>query len=55
MYVVCADHLEEAIDEFLEEFGVPPDLYELEDLSCTDWTAPEQCQFCERVPEYLVV
>ena len=55
MYVVCSEHLEQAIDEFVEVYEMPPDLYELEDVSLTDWSAPSHCTFCDRVPIYLVV
>ncbi|NLL41824.1 MAG: CxxH/CxxC protein [Firmicutes bacterium] len=55
MYVVCADHLEEAIDEFVEIYETPPDLYELERVSFTDWSAPSSCTFCDKPPIYLVV
>lgn len=55
MFVVCEEHLDEAIDDFLEEFEEPPDLYNLEDVTFTRWTAPPTCQFCDRAPKYLVV
>ncbi len=55
MYVVCADHLEEALDEFVEIYETPPDLYELERVSFTEWSAPTHCTFCNRPPVYLVV
>ncbi len=40
MYVVCNEHLEEAIEEFVEIFEQPPDIYELEKVSFTDWASP---------------
>lgn len=55
MYVVCSEHLEQAIDEFVDIYEMPPDLYELDEVSLTDWTAPRQCTFCQRPPKYLVV
>lgn len=55
MYVVCTEHLEQAIDEFVDVYETPPDLYELEAVSLTDWSAPTHCTFCERPPKYLVV
>lgn len=55
MYVVCADHLEEAIDEFVDIYETPPDLYELERVSFTDWSVPSHCTFCKKPPVYLVV
>ncbi len=55
MYVVCTDHLAMAIDEFVETHATAPDLYELEQISASDWAAPDHCSFCEREPKYLVV
>lgn len=55
MYVVCAEHLEQAIDEFVEIYEAPPDIYILQEVSFTDWTAPSTCNFCSRPPRYLVV
>lgn len=55
MYVVCEQHLERAIDEFVEVYNGPPDLYLLEKVSFTDWTAPSTCDFCDMPPKYLVV
>lgn len=55
MYVVCADHLAMAIDEFIEAHATAPDVYELGQIDFTDWIAPAECAFCERPPRYLVV
>lgn len=55
MFVVCGDHLEDAIDEFLEAYGEAPDVYQLAATSFTAWTPPAKCQFCEDGPVYLVV
>ncbi|MGI6148291.1 MAG: CxxH/CxxC protein [Firmicutes bacterium] len=55
MYVVCEEHLERALDEFVEIYEMPPDLYELESVSTTDWAAPSCCTFCSKPPKYLVV
>ncbi|HHV71784.1 MAG TPA: CxxH/CxxC protein [Clostridia bacterium] len=55
MYVVCAEHLEQAIDEFVEIYEVPPDLYYLDKLSFSDWDTPNKCDFCDQLPKYLVV
>jgi len=55
MYVVCPEHLSEAIDDFVEVYEQPPDLYELDKVSFTDWTSPHVCDFCELSPKYLVV
>ena len=55
MYVVCNDHLEDAIEDFIETFEQPPDIYELGEVSFTDWTSPHSCHYCEHPPRYLVV
>jgi CxxH/CxxC protein (TIGR04129 family) len=55
MYVVCNEHLEDAIEEFVETFEQPPDIYELEEVSFTDWASPHSCHYCERPPKYLVL
>ncbi|MTI70323.1 MAG: CxxH/CxxC protein [Firmicutes bacterium] len=55
MYVVCKDHLNEAIDEFLVEYEQSPDVYKLEDISFTEWTSPSTCEFCDKASVYLVV
>jgi len=55
MYVVCNEHLEDAIEEFVETFEQSPDIYELEEVSFTDWASPHTCHYCERPPKYLVL
>ena len=40
MYVVCLEHLERAIDEFVDEYEMPPDVHLLSDITFTEWTAP---------------
>lgn len=55
MYVVCMEHIEDAIDEFVVEYEQSPDVHELEKISFTDWTSPEKCEFCDKKPRFLVV
>lgn len=55
MFVVCNEHLERALDAFVEEYGASPDVHRLKDLSFTAWTAPEKCQFCDERPVFLVI
>ncbi len=55
MYVVCLDHVEIALEEFVEIYEQSPDVYELEKVSFTDWASPKRCDFCEKKPEYLIV
>jgi len=44
MFVVCEKHLEDAIEEFVEVYEQPPDIYKLDEVSFTD-----------EPPKYLVV
>ncbi|MGB9780824.1 CxxH/CxxC protein [Caldanaerobacter sp.] len=55
MYVVCEKHLEDAIEEFVEVYEQPPDIYRLDEVSFTDWLVPHKCDFCDEPPKYLVV
>jgi CxxH/CxxC protein (TIGR04129 family) len=55
MYIVCEEHLDQAIDEFVESCGESPDLYLLEEISFSSWSAPTTCQFCEQKSKYLVL
>ena len=55
MYVVCDEHIEEAIDEFVEIYEMPPDIYFLDKVSFTDWIAPQRCDKCDVSPKYLIV
>lgn len=55
MYTVCPEHLEKAIDEFVDVYDSPPDLYMVGEVTFTDWAAPATCDFCDRAPKYLVV
>lgn len=55
MYIVCDDHLDQAIDEFVESYGESPDLYHLNEISFTAWSAPATCQFCKQKPKYLIL
>jgi len=55
LYVVCEEHLERALDEFVEIYEACPDVHILEKVSFTDWEAPCSCDFCSKSPQYLVV
>ncbi len=55
MYVVCSEHLDIAIDEFIDIYLQPPDVYRLDKVSFTDWTSPSKCDLCDKAPKYLVV
>lgn len=55
MYIVCLEHLEQAIDEFVETYGASPDIHRLEEVTFTDWIAPEKCQHCDDASVFLVI
>ena len=55
MYIVCPEHLELAIDRFVDEFEEAPDIVDLRTTSFSAWTPPAHCNECEKEPRYLVV
>jgi CxxH/CxxC protein (TIGR04129 family) len=55
MYVVCEAHIEMALDDFVDEFEMAPDVYRLADVSFTGWQSPSHCEYCGRQPVYLIV
>lgn len=55
MYVCCKEHLELALDEFVDEYEDAPDVYVLEEVSFTAWSVPARCDFCDQYPVFLVV
>jgi CxxH/CxxC protein (TIGR04129 family) len=55
MYVVCNDHLETAIEDFVETYEQSPDIYELDKVSFKDWASPNNCEYCNKAPRFLVL
>ncbi|RAV19477.1 CxxH/CxxC protein [Paenibacillus contaminans] len=57
MFVVCKEHLELAIDRFVDEYEEAPDLVDLLETRFPDWTPPACCeeQGCEQFGRFLVV
>ncbi|WP_223070471.1 CxxH/CxxC protein [Paenibacillus caui] len=55
MYVVCKEHLELAIDMFVDEFEDAPDVVDLNETEFADWDPPAKCCECEKKAEFLVV
>jgi CxxH/CxxC protein (TIGR04129 family) len=55
MYVVCKDHLEIAIDEFVDEYEEAPDIVDLEKVQFPRWEPPEHCEHCKEDARFLVV
>jgi CxxH/CxxC protein (TIGR04129 family) len=55
MYIVCEEHLELALDRFVDEYEDAPDVVDLTSTTFTDWEAPATCRECARAARYLVV
>jgi CxxH/CxxC protein (TIGR04129 family) len=55
MFVVCQEHLDIAIDEFVDEYEDAPDLVDLEEVRFKAWEPPKQCERCGKPAKYLVV
>lgn len=55
MYVVCLEHVEVAIEEFVEDYEQSPDIYELGKVNFTNWISPKKCDFCDKESVYLIV
>lgn len=55
MYIVCMEHLEDALEDFVVEYEQSPDIYELEEVSFTDWQSPQKCDYCDKMPRFLVL
>jgi CxxH/CxxC protein (TIGR04129 family) len=55
MYVVCKDHVELAIDKFVDEYEDAPDVVDLKETEFSDWDPPVKCVECEEAAQYLVV
>jgi CxxH/CxxC protein (TIGR04129 family) len=55
MYVVCKDHLEIAIDEFVDEYEEAPDIVDLEKVRFSRWEPPVHCEHCKENARFLVV
>lgn len=51
MYFACAEHIEQAIDEFVEQYEVSPDLNRIES-TVTETGILAHCRFCARLPSY---
>jgi len=43
---VCAEHLELAIDEFVDEYEDAPDLIDLREVTFPKWQPPAHCERC---------
>lgn len=55
MHVVCKEHLELAIDMFVDEYEEAPDIVDLEEVKFTAWEPPAHCERCAERGRFLVV
>ncbi|NOU94727.1 CxxH/CxxC protein [Paenibacillus sp. LMG 31456] len=55
MHVVCKDHLELAIDQFVDEYEDAPDIVDLEEVRFSAWEPPAHCERCLEQARFLVV
>ncbi|RUS48823.1 CxxH/CxxC protein [Cohnella sp. AR92] len=55
MYCVCKEHVELAIDKFVDEYEDAPDLVNLGEATFTAWEAPKRCEWCDGPAEILIV
>jgi len=55
MYVVCKDHVEIAIDEFVDAYEEAPDIVDLEKTHFANWEPPTHCEHCQASARFLVV
>ncbi|MBB6634085.1 CxxH/CxxC protein [Cohnella thailandensis] len=55
MYCVCKEHVELAIDKFVDEYEDAPDLVNLGETSFSAWEKPKHCQWCDGPAEILIV
>lgn len=55
MYCVCKEHVELAIDMFVDEYEDAPDIVDLSSQNFTGWEPPATCDMCGDAASYLVV
>lgn len=57
MYVVCKEHVELAIDRFVDEYEDAPDIVDLYEVTFRAWQPPACCEEhgCKGEGRFLVV
>ncbi|WP_081756925.1 CxxH/CxxC protein [Gorillibacterium massiliense] len=57
MYVVCKEHVEIAIDRFVDDFEDAPDVVDLKETHFAAWNPPPTCEEkgCDKHGEFLIV
>lgn len=49
MYVVCKEHVELAIDKFVDEYEDAPDIVDLKETEFSDWDPPPNVRNVRRM------
>lgn len=57
MYCVCKEHVEIALDRFVDEYEEAPDVVDLKETHFAAWDPPPRCEEpgCDQAAEFLVV
>lgn len=55
MYIVCLEHLDLAIDDFVDEYEEAPDVVDLQEVRFINWDPPATCERCGQAARFLVV
>ena len=55
MYCVCKEHVELALDKFVDEFEDAPDMVNLSATAFSDWDPPHKCDWCDHEAQVLIV
>ena len=55
MYCVCKQHVELAIDKFVDDYEDAPDIVSLITTKFSEWGSAATCDMCDGIAEYLVV
>jgi|GEM_PF-138798 len=54
MFCVCREHVELAIDKFVDRYEDAPDLIDAKAAAQAGGQLPDRCEWCERPAEILV-
>lgn len=54
MIVVCLEHLERAIDEFLVQHEQAPDILTIAQAQAAGFTISPTCRYCGEMPGYVL-
>ncbi|HUC93630.1 MAG TPA: CxxH/CxxC protein [Paenibacillus sp.] len=55
MYCVCKEHVELALDKFVDEYEDAPDMVNLAVTEFSDWDPPRKCDWCDNEAQVLIV